>query len=648
MHDPGRIPVYVFHPDPRAEASEAKQGDQGAREFYLPLALGLIVERARALDVEGRFDFDVPLVSSRAALLEAVRARGPGIALFSNYVWSVEANLAASAALKAAEPRALSMHGGPSTPKFPAASEAFLRLHRDVDVAVRGEGEESTAAVLRAVGDAFHGPRAGWAEALRAVEGIAFLDERGAHVRTGDRALKKDLDALPSPYLTGLFDRILADRAAIATRGRALEHATIESNRGCPYGCTFCDWGSATLQKIRVFDLARVRAEVDWIGRHGVRDVFIADANVGILPRDVELAEIFADAKRTYGFPRSLALNYTKNGSTHLRRIFEVWQSAGIDFEATISIQTTDETTLAALNRSNIKTKRYVELSDLYRKMKLPVRRQLMAGLPGQTVESWKADLQIVFDSDESAQLFATRLLPNSPMADPEYVARHRIRVDESESIVETSSFTEDDWRLMHRIGIAFLLDHNWGVLRHVLLYLQLDHGVRAIDFVHAHAEAVRSAPERHPEAFALLGAALDTPPIRAPRADHVSVLHERGWRPFLDEVMAFATERYGIARDSAAEVALGVQEAVLPRRGAQGVRTLPLEHDFAAYLHAGRAALRAGDIATRKPLREHGPGTLRVTHPREHERALHDLPDLWSSHRGLLLASSLDEPSSA
>ena len=28
-------------------------------------------------------------------------------------------------------------------------------------------------------------------------------------------------------------------------------HVTIETNRGCPYGCTFCDWGSATMSRAR-------------------------------------------------------------------------------------------------------------------------------------------------------------------------------------------------------------------------------------------------------------------------------------------------------------------------------------------------------------------------------------------------------------
>ena len=30
-------------------------------------------------------------------------------------------------------------------------------------------------------------------------------------------------------------------------------NATLETNRGCPFACTFCDWGSLTYAKIRKF-----------------------------------------------------------------------------------------------------------------------------------------------------------------------------------------------------------------------------------------------------------------------------------------------------------------------------------------------------------------------------------------------------------
>jgi len=38
---------------------------------------------------------------------------------------------------------------------------------------------------------------------------------------------------------------------------------TIETNRGCPHKCTFCDWGTLTYTKVRHFDLKRVEDDID-------------------------------------------------------------------------------------------------------------------------------------------------------------------------------------------------------------------------------------------------------------------------------------------------------------------------------------------------------------------------------------------------
>ena len=80
--------------------------------------------------------------------------------------------------------------------------------------------------------------------------------------------------------------------------------AIIETNRGCPYGCTFCDWGSATLSRIRKFDLERVFAELEWCARNGSTRIGLADANFGIFERDVDIAEKIAELKAQYGYPK--------------------------------------------------------------------------------------------------------------------------------------------------------------------------------------------------------------------------------------------------------------------------------------------------------------------------------------------------------
>jgi radical SAM superfamily enzyme YgiQ (UPF0313 family) len=61
--------------------------------------------------------------------------------------------------------------------------------------------------------------------------------------------------------------------------------ALLETNRGCPFSCTFCDW--SLTKKIVEYPLARVEAELAWVVDHGLTHVMLADANFGIRPRDL-------------------------------------------------------------------------------------------------------------------------------------------------------------------------------------------------------------------------------------------------------------------------------------------------------------------------------------------------------------------------
>ena len=75
---------------------------------------------------------------------------------------------------------------------------------------------------------------------------------------------------------------------------------TIETNRGCPYGCTFCDWGSATLEPgpaVRPASACSPRSS-GARSRH-MQVIGPADANFGMFKRDVEIAEQVAELKET-------------------------------------------------------------------------------------------------------------------------------------------------------------------------------------------------------------------------------------------------------------------------------------------------------------------------------------------------------------
>jgi radical SAM superfamily enzyme YgiQ (UPF0313 family) len=225
-----------------------------------PLALGMVVAYAKQYD-GGRLD---EFYEFRPAWSDGVSPMpepgGPrAMYLFSHYLWSSAENLAMSAKLKAADPSCITIHGGPNVPKYEADLETYFRTHPHVDIAVRGEGEVTAAETLAALMEGMARGRVDLG-VLESVQGLAFrLGDR--LVRTADRPRIENLDEIPSPYLTGLFDGFGA---------ASVSSAVIETNRGCPYGCTFCDWGSATTQRIRKFSPERVSEEFEWCGRHGV------------------------------------------------------------------------------------------------------------------------------------------------------------------------------------------------------------------------------------------------------------------------------------------------------------------------------------------------------------------------------------------
>ncbi len=336
-----------------------------------PLSLGLLLGHASEFEggrLRERYDL-LPLFFCDAELI-AERARTPSIFLFSNYMWNLEENLALSALVKRVNPENVTIHGGPSTPKYEGDAQRYFDEHTHVDVAVRGEGEATFVAIL----DALDPARPSNLRPLADVTGLTFRLPTGL-VRTPDRERVSDLDLIPSPYLLGMFEPFGMEKAG----------AIIETNRGCPYGCTFCDWGSATLSKIRLFSLERVFAELEWSASHHIEICALADANFGIIERDVLIAEKIAELKRHYGYPRILATNYAKNTVTHLRRIIEVLADVKVLTEGVVSLQSMDRDTLKTIRRSNIKLEQYDSLTTEFRRAGIPLAADIMMGLPGQT-----------------------------------------------------------------------------------------------------------------------------------------------------------------------------------------------------------------------------------------------------------------------
>lgn len=558
-----------------------------------PASLGVIMAYAMEYDggrLRDKYDFVPMFLTDEARIAE--RARTPGIFLFSNYLWNIERNLELSALIKQIDSRNITIHGGPSTPSYEKDCEVFFAEHPHIDIAVRGEGELTFSDVLDKLNSQDDS-----LEVLQDVPGVSYRTETGVH-RTGNRDRIPELDTIPSPYLTGLFEEFGAVRAS----------SIIETNRGCPYGCTFCDWGSATLSKVRKFSLDRVFAELEWCARHRVEDASIADANFGMLERDVEVTQKIADLKKAYGYPNTVGINYAKNQVRYLRDIIRILAEAGILAEGKLSFQSTDEATLKAIDRSNIKLSKYNELASEFRRAQLPLGVELMMGLPGSSIHSFRNDLQDCTNRDVRVQVCPTLILPNSPMNDPSYREEHGIIAKAGEYVKETATYSREDWEAMMQLRGAYALLDTYGIARYLARYVRGETGMHEINFY----DGLQTDAANEPSKWPVIAAALRT------LADYMAP--PGSWSFFIEELKRYAVERLGLPDDSGLRTTLAVQLAHLPAVNRQFPAMLELEHDFAAWWRTILEAREEGhheDWEKHVPrLAEYGPSSLTITDP--------------------------------
>lgn len=515
-----------------------------------------------------------------------------GVWLFSNYMWSLDINMQISEAIKKQDCRNLTIHGGPSTPEYPKASQEFMSQFSGVDFSVHGEGEVAIIEILERIDKNLKKEITFIDDSMSEVSGITFRNRIKVNefIRTSARKRTAQPDFAPSPYLSGYFDGY----------GAEVDAAIIESNRGCPFGCTFCDWGSATNQKVRKFDLDRVKQEVDWIAKNKVRVLWIADANYGLYDRDIELSQHIVDTKAQTGYPQEVVVNYTKNSTWRLVEIIKIFTAGGIISQGIISIQTTDDKTLEVINRKNIKTEKYDELTKVFYDLKLPLSTDLMMGLPGITIEAFNKDLQRYIDMDVSVKAYPTQLLPNSPMADPDYIEKHKIKTDENDFLISSFSYTEEDLHWMKGMYHMYTIADGYGLMRYLIRYLQWEHNIPAVEFISDLLKFTNINPGKYEKI---------TWAIRYFINDKCM---PGGWHEFYNQLGRYITEKYEIEMDSGFETVFIVSEFSMPDDTLKYPVEQNIPHDFTAYFTAKTQQTEYFD----KPLTHYPASRFHVSDP--------------------------------
>jgi hypothetical protein len=309
-----------------------------------------------------------------------------------------------------------------------------------------------------------------------------------------------NVDDFPSPYAAGLFDEMV--------KNENYEFSAIfETNRGCVFGCTYCDWGLFK-SKLRRFPMERVYGDIDWLSEHRIGYSVCADANFGILDRDKQITDYLVEAKKRTGFPDKICFCYTKNCNNTVFEINRKLHEAGILKSATLAIQSLNETALKNVGRKNISVEEYRELNARYHKANIPVLTELILGLPGETYESFRDGLCHFLEIGHHIPIntYNCELLMNSRMAQPDYVELHKIRsvrmplvgtfhgsIEEEQAypeysniVVATESMNEKDWIRANLFSVIVYAFHGMGLLQFVAQYLRHEKNITYAEFYEA------------------------------------------------------------------------------------------------------------------------------------------------------------------
>jgi putative methyltransferase len=257
-----------------------------------------------------------------------------------------------------------------------------------------------------------------------------------------------------------------------------------------------------------------VRAEIDWFGKMGVDYLDNADANFGILKRDVEIARQLAETKTKYGFPKTFRTSFAKNSNDTIWEIANIFHDAKMLKSVTLAMQSMDENVLVNIKRKNIKFSKFGELVARYEAAGIPTYTELILGLAGETLDMFLDGIDKNLDAGQHSGLFTylNLVLNNTEQATPEYRRAHGIESlplyamlshgtpddtvprERQEVVIATAAMPHAEWKEGFLHGRVIEAFHSMGLLQDVAITART-RGIRYRDFYSQLIQWMRANP---------------------------------------------------------------------------------------------------------------------------------------------------------
>jgi len=256
-----------------------------------------------------------------------------------------------------------------------------------------------------------------------------------------------------------------------------------------------CDWGSSLMNKVRKFSLKRLGHDFDFFTEHQIDNVYICDANFGMLKVDEGITNALIRSKSEYGYPKQIRGSFAKNSNNRVFNITKSLMEAGMIYGTTLSMQSMDEGVLEAVDRENIGVNKYRELQEKYRAEGYHTYSELILPLPEETKDSFLDGIcsLIAAGNHEDIRVWELSILPNAPMA--QHVSRYGLKtvtknvflelprtdteeIETNQVVIATDTMSKDDWVDCYLFAWAIQALHCGYYTRYIAEYLNREQGV--------------------------------------------------------------------------------------------------------------------------------------------------------------------------
>ena len=375
--------------------------------WTIPLNIGYVASYTTKYLNKAGIDSNFKLFKDPQKMIDCIKREKPDVVALSHYVWNMKLNHRVFEIVKKHVPNALTIGGGPYFTDLNAnekGARGFFSMYHNCDAYIVNQGEKGFFELVKVFIslnknlDQFR---------KNNIPGSLVNDlKKNDKVHIGKNiGTLSDLNDIPSPYLNGLLDPFF--------EGPYMP--LLETNRSCPYRCTFCAWGIGT-QKLLRFDEERVLKEVEYIYERSkfATTMYIADANFGILDRDSKFAAKIYEGHKKTGFPNFVAIQWNKTRPDRVLKTAKEFKNIA---QVGASLQSVNDDVLSAIKRKNLNIDQITQLrKDLAKFGQEKIFSELIIGLPHETKDSHiEANRQLI-DLNFEVQNYNLHLLPGTEM----------------------------------------------------------------------------------------------------------------------------------------------------------------------------------------------------------------------------------------